>query len=253
MSRQGVFRKKVLAICMLLVLLLVPTRAVAAENMDVEFVPGTTSPILDPDNPDTVIANTDGIITETKGSNGIVFLAVPTLNFGDELGFNPAATRYYLRGPERPFVQVSDLRGVGTGWKLQISAGPMALVDNPSSVFRGARIHMVEGTVNTSNQALKGTAKSPSISNEIVIACDSAATPQVAMDATVNPLGGMPKGRGMGAWIGRWYQEGADGKFDRNAFIANDSSNSKIWLYVPRAQWRPGRFQISINWDLVNV
>lgn len=241
--------RKILALLMLLVLILVPVQAAGDVDMDILFKAGQKSPVLDPDNPSKEWKDYPKDDYSTSQILDSVFVTVPNFNFGSDNPLNYGKPEFHLVTPERTFIQVADLRGKGTGWKLNVTA---SYFEGDGKTIKGAQIHLKNGKITTSNQALKDTDKSPTLAKEVIIKCDNdPAHITTVMDASFDPSA-HPEllGKGMGAWVAYWYPQNAQGQYDNTSYLQNKNRNTSVTLTIPAAQLRVGQYTATLDWTL---
>lgn len=209
----------------------------------VGFQPGYGAvPPLDPDDP--AKENTDpnpGAITGQ--SDALTLDLVPSISFGsagDLLVIDHKKTDYPATGPARPYIQISDLRGTGAGWKLTVSASRFVNTTAGGVLsLEGAELRFAGGNVRSSNSnAMNDSARQPFAADPLVIKCTG--NPGDVATVLTAPGGGR---RGMGAWILRFYQpEGG---------ITGE--NPDIALSVPKGKLTPGLHKATLTWTLHNA
>ena len=75
----------------------------------------------------------------------IVLDSVPSFDFGEQAISSEDAS--YNAEEISGVIQVSDLRGTGEGWDLQVSLSPFELTEGSSATLEGAYINIIGGTV----------------------------------------------------------------------------------------------------------
>ena len=157
----------------------------ASSEASITFTGGDTTP-TDPKNPD----NPDNPGTETgTGMNGPLSLDyVPTLNFGSNA--ITGSIKEFNSLNLKPYVQVTDKRGSGAGWKISVSLGE----------FTGANSSFDSAALVFSNSAYATTtgnnSGAPTSEASVVVESGAGETKLVGTVAT---------GEGMGTWIVKWY------------------------------------------------
>lgn len=199
-------------------------------------------PALDPDDPDSPLTgNPEGILENPAAAGALSLNVVPQLTFADSDGKGfPAQTVgdrvYPLYRPQRPYVQVSDLRGTGGGWKLTVSADPFR--GEGGDTLHKTQIRMLHGTSRSSNATLNA----PEINPLIIIDCAEDSAPVVIADT-------LGTDTGMGAWIIRWYPLDANGNFTETA----PEHRSTVDLFVPAGSpARSGTYTTTLHWTLTD-
>lgn len=186
---------------------------------EIEFSPGTgPTTSVDPENP----GNDEDIAPPVSGSLAIV--SISDFNFGNMPV--TAETGLYDITTVKPNIQVVDLRGSGTGWKVtaavsNFTSGVSIDTDDNTSL-PGAVIHIYEGRPNSLSAA-----PPPVQRKDLVLTTDNKPFPVITA----------ADGAGAGLWVMRWYPDtgGAD------AFIQ---------LEVPAGVATVGTHTATINWTL---
>lgn len=207
---------------------------------EIDFIAGT-GPIspLDPDYPNNDLTDLADV-NITNDSDSLSLNVIPDFIFAQTDGTAfPAQLvgekSYTLYSPQRPYVQVSDLRGTGGGWTLSVSASQFTRDGTPA--IGGAKIRLSGGTAHSSNPTLSPL----SINDSIVIECTNQA---VAPVTVVNAPG---DNNGMGAWIIRWYPLDSQGRFT----ASTPAHAAGVDLYVPSDTLAlPGNYSVTLCWTL---
>ena len=234
----------------LLLLFTLPAFPAAADSQfcdtqgEVEFIAGY-GPVapLDPDFPESALEDRNGVEI-TSDSDSLSLNVVPILTFAGENGQAfPAQTVgegvFPLYSPIRPYVQVSDLRGTGSGWKLSVNADPFLLDGSPA--LAGAKIRLLGGTARSSNSALAP----PAINSAVIVECAGSET--AAPVTIADTLG---DSNSMGAWVIRWYPLDSRGQFTASEPV----HMAGIDLLVPSGTLMlPGNYSTTLYWTLSDV
>lgn len=228
---------------------LLPAFPVMADNRigytggEIDFIAGA-GPVdpLDPDAPEHGLLNLNGVAI-TDDSDSLSLNVAPDFLFAQSNGEAfPAKLvgeqTYALYSPQRPYIQVSDLRGTGGGWKLSVNAEPFLRGEAPA--LNGAKIRLYGGTALSSNPTLSP----PGVNDPIVIECtDQTAAPVTVVDALGDP-------NSMGAWIFRWYPLDSQGNFT----TTTPAHLAGVDLYVPSGTLvLPGSYSTTLYWTLSDV
>ena len=236
-------------IVLLLLLLILPSFPVAADSQsgntrgELDFIAGN-GPVapLDPDFPEISMEDQSGLEI-TNDIHSLSLNVVPILTFAGEGGQAfPAQTIgegiFPLYSPLRPYVQVSDLRGTGNGWKLSVSADHFTLNGTPA--LAGARLRFLGGTARSSNNALV----SPDINGAVIVECAGSEAAPVTIADTLGDL------NSMGTWIIRWYPLDSQGQFT----TSEPDHMAGIELYVPSGTpILRGEYSTTLHWTLSDV
>ncbi|CAM3619692.1 WxL domain-containing protein [Erysipelothrix sp. HDW6B] len=226
--------KKKLLIPALVIALMVPTAVFADENnattatsnVGVEFVAETpTEPVkpVDPTDPTKPLEPGDG--GEGTGNIGPLTIDyVPQISFGEQKLTRKVTTMNSTT--QKPFVQVTDVRGTGQGWNLQASLGEFT---NGTHVLPNAKLVLENGAVKTGDTLDKNA---PVTSNKIELTSSKDNNFVDIMNADTD--------HGMGTWITTW--------------LAQDSkSNDKVTLNLDTRDARVGNYNATITWNLIQT
>lgn len=185
-------------------------------DVDISFEAGT-DPVnpVDPENPEE---ETGGPGTGQPGPLSLDF--VPELGFGDAHQVS-TTTKNYPTITARPYIQISDLRGTGSGWK--VTASLSSFKNETSDTLNGAYITLSNGEAVS---AATGVA-APTPSQNVRLTSDDEDTPVIT--AAAETLAGR------GTWVNRWFTPGGD---------------THITLTVPAAAATIGQHTAVITWTL---
>ncbi|MGF9853135.1 WxL domain-containing protein [Bacillus paramobilis] len=177
---------------------------------------------IDPDNPNPPVDPAD------PGNGGTGNEGPLTINYTSNIEFGEqeitSGTQVYNAKNENPYVQVSDNRGTGAGWKLSATASKFTSADS-SKVLKGAELSFKDGEVKT-----KGNNVSKKAVHHDVIFNNTDA--KVLMDADVDG--------GRGTWI--------------DVFSGEAGNNDKIQLKVLEGSADAGvDYTATINWELADA
>lgn len=193
----------------------------ATSKATIQAVAGGDTPVnpvnpTDPKNPDSLGPTdpNDGTNTGQTGSLQINYLS--HLNFGENIAITSKTTTANVKNNTPRFFQVSDLRGTGAGWKMNVSLGEFIPSDtnNTNKPITGATIKFQNGEAVTSNDAVDG------------IDIDAAVTHDVTLSAgtAVQTLMSADKGTGRGTWLARYTAK--SGASDNENIVFSAPSNN---------------------------
>ncbi len=200
------------------------TASSATSSAIVIFSEGT-GPVTprDPDNP-TIDSTNPG----TGASGSLTIDYISPLEFGNQYIDTTKAT--YSSITLKPYLQVSDRRGVipGLGWKVQASATAFTHTVNSGIKLTGATIVLKHG------EALSGFDASTGLNpvDNVVITTDGQNV--TVLVATT--------GQGIGTWVERWYPSTPSGA----------AVNDNVLLTVP-ANPVSGTYKATITWSLIDA
>lgn len=230
-------KKNVKNLSLLFALLLTGTMVTpvnaATSNASVEFIAPTAAPeILNPDNPNEDA--TSGQIEEGSITNEV---GVLTLDFASNFVFgenelSATAESYNLLNVTTPFVQVTDVRGTGEGWRLTASLSGFTESAQPS--LPGAKILLANTTVVASDENTSALNTPTTEIGTIVLTSDNT---EINITTATEP------NRGMGTWLTRWQDDDAD--------ISNGNAN--VTLEIPASVARTGNHNAKITWTLYDT
>lgn len=226
--------KKKLLIPALIMAMMVPTAVFAdgneatraTSNVGVEFVAETpTEPVkpVDPTDPTKPLEPGDG----GEGTGNVGFLTidyVPNISFGEQKLNRKVTTMNSTT--QKPFVQVTDVRGTGQGWNLQASLGEFT---NGTHTLPNAKLTLENGAVKTGDSVDKNA---PITSNKIELTSSK--------DSDYVDIMGAQADHGMGTWITTW--------------LAQDTkSNDKVTLNLDTRDARVGTYNATVTWNLIQT
>ena len=179
-----------------------------------------TSPV-DPTNPDNPGTNPG------TGMGGPLSLDyVPSMAFGTQTISGNVET--YNLIDLKPYIQVTDKRGTGTGWKVSVSLSAFEN-DDASNSFDGVITFKNAQTATTTGN----TSPSPSAANPVVIT--SGAGEQILVTTTAAK-------QGMGTWVTRWF-----------ASDTNQTTNDSVLLTLNTANVSADSYTADLNWIISNA
>ncbi len=191
----------------------------------VVFTDGTGP--VNPRDPDNPTEDSEENPTGTGATGPLTIDYISTISFGTQSVTSTETT--YSAQILKPYLQVSDRRGLatGAGWKVQASAALFA--NGASQTLVGAKITL------TSGEALSGTDGSSgglnTISN-VVIKTDETNTAVLTASS----------GQGVGTWIERWYPTNS----------GTATANDNVRLTVPPNP-PVGSYTATITWSLIDA
>ena len=193
--------------------------AIAAESeIEIGFLAPTTpvSPV-DPEDPSV---ESGELGTGQPGPLSLDW--VPRLGFGTANEISPQISEH-VTTTQKPYVQVSDLRGTGEGWKLTASLRPF--MQGAAESLKGSYITFETATTKTAAAAM--TAPIPATG--IMLTSDNEEINIATAGSTEN--------QGMGTWVIRWFS----------------GEDNYIKLVVPRSAATVGLHSTVITWTLHNA
>lgn len=198
---------------------------IAAETVSTEtgitFTGDNTDPTspVDPSNP-----NNPGTEPGTGMAGPLSLDYVPELGFGSQSIKNQVET--YEVENLQPYIQVTDKRGSGAGWKVSASL---------STFTNEAGTRSFSGVLNFANGEVVSTTGNPS---------GAPTTSNVAItsgDAEKKLVGTTAADQGMGTWVTRWFP---------NAPV---SKNDSIKLTVDTRGLAADAYTADLNWIISNA
>lgn len=188
-------------------------------NVDVGFEI-STDPVapVDPEDPGTPSGETG---TDQPGPLSLDW--VPVLNFGNKHIISATVSHFNTR-ENFPYVQVTDLRGTGSGWKVTAALSKFKQGDDDT--LQGAYITFVNGKA-----ASVATDVNPPDPNPAMTLYAGGEADLVA-NAKKEDLAGR------GTWVIRWFPDGGGGNY--------------VTLTVPAARASEGAHRAQITWVLYN-
>ena len=209
-----------LAVCVLLSTQSYAYAQTAITSAQVVFTAGEgpTYPV-DPENPGT------DITTEPTVAGSLAIVSVSNFDFGAI----PVKTTdgLYDITTDKPNIQVVDLRGSGTGWK--VSAGVSSFTSDGSDSLPGASI-----LINNGNPNSLSVSPAP-VQHSVELTTDGQAAPVITAAA----------GAGTGLWVMRWYPPAPTGE--------QEPEGAYVQLSIPAGTATVGNHSATINWTLANT
>ncbi|MDQ0363293.1 WxL domain-containing protein [Breznakia pachnodae] len=179
-----------------------------------------TNPVdpTDPDNPGT------GPGTGMEGPLSLDY--VPEMTFGTQEITGNVET-YDLTNLQ-PYVQVTDKRGSGAGWKVSVSLTSFQNTDASKSFDGVITFKNGETATTTGNNSV-----SPTASNPVTITSGNSEQKLVGTTAA---------NQGMGTWVTRWFP------------TENDATlNDSVQLTVNTANVSTDSYKANLNWIISNA
>ncbi len=184
---------------------------------------GESIPPVNPDDPTQALQPME----PGTGENGPLSIDYITpISFGNEV-ISPSS-RAYLANTLKPFVQVSDFRGTGAGWKLQAKLSFFRNGTDTDSL-PGAAVHFNNGFSLSENVGFT----SPTSVNSVTLHADNFTISNVVIAYA---------GTGKGTSVARWYSTNI-----------MDSQNNNVTLTIPAGIARVGTHTATITWSLINA
>ncbi|MGX4687030.1 WxL domain-containing protein [Vagococcus sp. JNUCC 83] len=211
----------------------------ATNQVDIEFLDNTdpTKPV-DPEHPDKPVTpeNPD---EETHNKGPLSIDLVSNYNFG-QIKISGNENTYYAKPTtvtqegttekvqRANYVQVTDNRGSGSGWKVMVSQ-PTALKHKTinTNTIEKTTISLLNGVSNSVNKTATNT---PTPAAEVKITPGAAAVRVVTAE----------KNQGIGTWTHAFGKDATEGAKSVSLDIAGDQKISK------------GAYSTTLNWELVD-
>ncbi|XZF74789.1 WxL domain-containing protein [Bacillus sp. AL-1R] len=203
----------------------------ANSKAGVTFKEGS-SPInpVDPTDPTTPLEPTDPTnpTNPPTGESGPLTLDyVSSVQFGSkEISIS---NEVYSSTSKKPFIQVSDRRGTGAGWKVTAKASRFS--NGISETLPGAVLTFKNGSV-----ATPGIGTSPTPAQTITLNTDGLTESLVV---TAEP------GTGLGTWLTRWLGP--------NPNVNDGALNNNVTLQIPGGSATIGNHEAVVTWTLVDA
>lgn len=156
---------------------------------------------------------------------------VSHLNFGNDIKLTEAKVKANLKNQGTPFFQVSDLRGTGAGWSLNVTLGDFTSTDaKQKTTIKGATIALTNGIAKTSNEADSNNQEIDAavVHDQILLAGSTAAVP--LMDAQ--------SGTGRGTWLASYDKDSSKSDNDKIVFEAPTNSIDANSQYTATLTWQ---------------
>jgi len=174
-----------------------------------------------PDNPD--LSGEEGSGTGMNGKLTLDYL--PNFNFGSR-SINPGVQTFHATNL-KPYIQVTDKRATGEGWKVQVKL----------SEFTGEN-GTFSGVITLSN----GENVKPSSNNSAVPSAISPVTVTSKENEVNVVIASDVENAGMGTWLTRWYPTTGDA-----------TDNDSVKLTVNTSNIIAGSYTATLDWILTNA
>ncbi|EDO1366726.1 WxL domain-containing protein [Listeria monocytogenes] len=188
---------------------------------------GVVNPV-DPENPTKPIDPLDPSNPTDPGTGNTGSLTldyVSSVNFGEQEV--SSTEQSYSSTSRKPFIQISDRRGTGAGWKVTATATAFQNEDGTASLS-GATLSFKNGETASAST----TATTPTAAQTVELPTDGTSIVSVVSAKA---------SEGMGTWINRWF--GA---------TPNDTAslNDNVKLTIPAGSATLGDHEATITWTL---
>ncbi|PGS48315.1 WxL domain-containing protein [Bacillus sp. AFS041924] len=203
----------------------------ADSKVGVNFTPGSgpVTPVdpTDPQNPLEPTGPTDPTDPPTGETGPLTLDYVSSVQFGSQE--ISSTDQIYASISKKPFIQVSDRRGTGGGWKVTAKASKFN--NGESESLLGAVVTFKNGSVVT-----PGGGTNPTPIQTITLNTDG--TTESAVVTAEN-------GSGLGTWITRWLGPTPD--------VDDGELNNNVTLKIPGGSATVGNHEATITWTLVDA
>lgn len=189
---------------------------------------GSVAPV-DPTNPTKPLPEgpTDPTDPPTGNTGSLTLDYVSSVNFGTNEISNK--TVEYSTKSKKPFIQVSDRRGTGTGWS--VTAMATKFTNGTTDTLPGAFI-----TFKNASVISIGTGNTPSALQTITLYTDG---------NSISPVVSASPGTGLGTWLARWLGTNPD--------LNDGSLNNNVTLTIPGGSATIGNHETTITWTLTDA
>ncbi|EUJ25301.1 WxL domain-containing protein [Listeria cornellensis] len=191
---------------------------------------GPTFPV-DPSDPTKPLDPNDPLNPtdpETGNTGSLTLDYVSSMDFGEQEISSSIET--YSSTSIRPFIQVTDRRGSGTGWAVTAKASEFKDEEGKASL-KGAEIALKNAEISSASH----TAAKPSSEQLIELSMDGVTEAKV-VSAGVD--------EGMGTWVNRWF-----GDTPEEAGSLNDN----VQLTIPAGSATVGAHEAKVTWTLTDA
>lgn len=191
---------------------------------------------LDPTDPTKENGNVEGVPGENRGALSLDF--VSHLDFGNHEITNEEAI--IPSETDKPYIQVTDLRGTGEGWHVTANASTFNTKDESGEIIEENTLPAA--TITLSN----GEAKSPSpyspgnldVENSISLVAGNEASSTVVSAKGRETGKPINTAEGLGTWLISWLNNSDEGP------------DNKVTLTVPAGSASKGTHTATITWTL---
>lgn len=185
-----------------------------------------TDPVapVDPDQPEQpgTVDPEDG--NETNQSGPLQINYVSHLKFGNDIKITSKTVKANAKNTNTPYFQVSDLRGTGAGWSLNVSLGDFKNTSGNKTI-KGATISLINGEAVTSNE----TNENPAETKDVVL---------TAGETAAKPLMTAAAGNGRGTWVARYTNNTGTPENNKIVFEAPTNSIDANTQYEAVLTWQ---------------
>ena len=190
------------------------------------------TPPRDPENPEEELDKDDPTNpkdepTHNKGPLSLDY--VSSIDFGTQK-ITMDEKKTYESISLKPFIQITDNRGTGAGWK--VTAAASSFNDGTKDTLSGAVITFNNGEVVTPTEGVAAPTPKPSV--------------MLATDGTAVDVVTAPVDTGLGTWLNRWFPT-----LDENRTF-NMATNDNVTLEVPAGVATVGAHKATITWTLTD-
>ncbi|QKE71463.1 WxL domain-containing protein [Arthrobacter citreus] len=203
----------------------------AESKAGVSFTPGSgpVTPVdpTDPTNPLDPIGPTDPTDPPTGETGPLTLDYVSSVQFGSKEISGSAMT--YSSKSKKPFIQVSDRRGTGNGWKVTAKASQFK--SGSSDTLPGAVLTFKNGTA-----VSPGDGAAPNPAQTITLNTDGSTAATVVTAAA---------GTGLGTWVTTWLGPNPD--------VNDGAENNNVTLTIPGGSATVGNHEAVVTWTLLDA
>lgn len=151
---------------------------------------------------------------------------VPQMAFGSQKITGNVET--YDLTDLKPYIQVTDKRGTGAGWKVSVSLTSFENTDASKSFDGVITFKNAATATTTGNSSVSPTASDP-------VTVTSGSSEQKLVGTTAN-------NQGMGTWVTRWFPTGSQA-----------TTNDSVQLTVNTANVSTDSYKANLNWIISNA
>ena len=197
----------------------------------ITFTPNTdpTDPV-DPEDPSQPLDPEDPSGPGTGKEGPLSLDYVSSIEFGEDKVLFESKT--YQSTTLKPFIQVTDKRGTGAGWK--VTAQVSCFQDTGIDTLPGAKITFNNGKVISPFNA---NPPIPNSSVELETGGDAVTVVTATTGATAEEK------TGMGTWVNRWFPSAS----------STEGRNDNVLIKVPELAASAGNHTATITWTLTDA
>lgn len=190
---------------------------------------GPVTPVdpTDPATPLEPIGPTDPTDPPTGETGPLTLDFVSSVQFGSKEV--SSSDQVYSSTSKKPFIQVSDRRGTGAGWKVTAKASKFT--NGASESLPGAVLTFKNGSVVT-----PGSGTGPTPAQTITLNTDGLTESSVVTAEA---------GTGLGTWLTRWLGPNPD--------VNDGAVNNNVTLQIPGGTATVGNHEAIVTWTLVDA